>query len=265
MICSASSRERGIGHPGHRGIDHHDLAGELGAVAAQPLLHAHRVGPAPAHHRRESGERLQGRGSAGAVRRDADVALELADRELGLVAERPSTRPTLNPRSSSRCWRATTSSPASRLPGTKVSNRSPRRQRASSRTRYVALPTAPSTDRPRCCWKARTARSSASSKTSGSSGRSSPSPRGRAGAGSRSRPDCGRRAGRPELRGARRTGGRRTRCLLPLGRVASERRTPRPLLKTAEPRKSILAEAPEMCRAPVAGRRGLVEVEQVRR
>jgi hypothetical protein len=76
---------------------------------------------------------------------------------------RPSTRPQSNPMSSSRCCSAATSSPAISRAGTKNRIRSPRRQRASSRAWYVRGPTWPSTEIPRCCWKARTARSVASS------------------------------------------------------------------------------------------------------
>ena len=73
--------------------------------------------------------------------------------------KRPSTRPVLKPRSSRRRWSAMTSSPVCQVPGRCTRTRSPRRQLASSSARQVARPTMPSELSPRCCWKARTARS----------------------------------------------------------------------------------------------------------
>ena len=88
----------------------------------------------------------------------------------------PSTRPTLKPMSSSRCWSANTSSPAITLPGRWLSTRSPSVQRASSSRRYVEEPTTPSTVRPRCCWKLRTASSTLSSYAVPATGSTSRSP-----------------------------------------------------------------------------------------
>ena len=81
----------------------------------------------------EPGERLERGRAAGAVGGEPDVALEVPQRlPRSPGPKQPSTRPTLKPRSSSRCWRANTSSPASTLPGRWVSTRSPSVQRASS-------------------------------------------------------------------------------------------------------------------------------------
>src|SRR6266545_3626447 len=79
------------------------------------------------------------------------------------AAKIPSIRATANPSSWSRDCSDSTSSPLSGCAGTKVSSRSPSRQRASSSARYVCGPTIPSTTRPRCCWKPRTATAVSSS------------------------------------------------------------------------------------------------------
>ena len=68
-------------------VDHHDLAAEVGAGLADPLLGAQRVGGAALDHRREPGQGLERGRAAGAVGRDAEVALELAHARLGLRAE----------------------------------------------------------------------------------------------------------------------------------------------------------------------------------
>ncbi len=86
VIASARSRSAGSSKLADGRVDRDDLAGQLRALAPDPLLGAHRVGAAPAHHRGEPGQRLQGGRPAGAVGRDADVALEVAHGLLGLVA-----------------------------------------------------------------------------------------------------------------------------------------------------------------------------------
>ncbi len=68
-------------------VDDHDLAAEMGAGLADPLLGAQRVGGAALDHRAQPGQRLERRRAAGAVGRDAEVALELAYAGLGLRAE----------------------------------------------------------------------------------------------------------------------------------------------------------------------------------
>ena len=68
-------------------VDDHGLAAEVGAGLADPLLGAQRVGRTALDHRGEPGQGLEGGGAAGAVGRDAEVALELAHTGLGLGAE----------------------------------------------------------------------------------------------------------------------------------------------------------------------------------
>ena len=68
-------------------VDHHDLAAEVGPCFADVLLGAQRVGGAALDHRAEPGQGLERRGTAGAVGRDAEVALELPDAALGLGPE----------------------------------------------------------------------------------------------------------------------------------------------------------------------------------
>jgi hypothetical protein len=74
-------------------VDHDDLAAQVGARLADPLLPAQGVGGAALDHRGEPGQRLERRRSAGAVRGDPEVALELPDTRLGLRSEVPVDAP----------------------------------------------------------------------------------------------------------------------------------------------------------------------------
>ena len=62
----------------------------------------------------------------------------------------------LKPRSSSRRWRANTSSPAIRLPGRCIEHAVAERPARLVQPAVGGGPTTPSTVRPRCCWKLRT-------------------------------------------------------------------------------------------------------------
>jgi len=83
------SVEVGIGGPGQRGVDHHDLARQVRAGPVDPFLRAHGVGLATLDHRRQPRQRLEGGRPTRAVRRDPDVALEVTNSLLGPVAEQP--------------------------------------------------------------------------------------------------------------------------------------------------------------------------------
>ena len=68
-------------------VDDHDLAGQSGTRLPQRFPRAKIVRPATGDDRREPGERLERAGSAGAVGRQSDIALELSQRLAGSRAE----------------------------------------------------------------------------------------------------------------------------------------------------------------------------------
>ena len=73
--------------PAVPGIDDDDLADERGAAPPDRLRLAQRVRGATGDRALEPAERLERLGAAGAVVDEADVALEVADRAIGLAAE----------------------------------------------------------------------------------------------------------------------------------------------------------------------------------
>lgn len=76
-------------------IDYHHFAGQVRAVAPDPVSGPHGIGVAATDQRREPGDCLEGGRPAGAVGRDSTVALELPDRDLGLSPESPVGAPDL--------------------------------------------------------------------------------------------------------------------------------------------------------------------------
>ena len=170
---SVLARGRGRDGPGRRritggGVDDDDLVAQPGAGAADPLLGAHRVGPAPGDPGRQPGQGLEGGRSARAVGGHADVVLELAHRALGHRAEPPVDAAGLEAELEQLALQGDHV-----VAGLHAAGQVHQDAVAEAPVRLLERavgrrPTTPSALRPRCCWKARTARSRAASYSAGS-------------------------------------------------------------------------------------------------